>query len=276
MSRGNGGPRKDPDPVVLIIATRTAQVSGTALLALAGLRVLLPPERLRPFLPWGSALVTAGMSAYFIATFTAGVPCGAPVITRLPPDAGNAVALTFDDGPHPDTTPRLLDLLNEQGAKATFFVLGEAAARFPELVRRIRAEGHGIGVHGLRHRTMALQSAHEIAADLLAARALIEAASPTPPGAPPLRLLRPPYGFKTLTVSRVAARLGFVLTAWSVDPRDYDSITAETLYSRVTTRLQPRDIVLLHERRGVHTTVETLPRLLRFCVERGWRCVPME
>ena len=276
MKRGRGAPDPAAGAIARVIAIRGAQTGGTALLALLGLRAALPGERLRTLVPWGGALVTAGLSAYFTATFVASVPLGAPVLTRLPAGAGDAVALTFDDGPHPDTTPRLLDILAAQDARATFFVLGEAASRHPHLVRRIRDEGHGIGIHGLRHQAMVLQSARAIEGDLREALRRIESAAPTPPGAPPVRLLRPPYGFKSVTLGRVATRLGLRLVAWSANPHDYNPITVDALLARARAHLRPGVIVLLHERPHASATLDALPHLLRFCKERGWRCVALD
>lgn len=264
-----------PNPVAQIIAVRSGQVGGTALATLAGLAMAgLPPARLAPLAAWGGLAVAGGLSAYFVATFTAGVPLGAPLLTRLPPAAqgSEAVALTFDDGPHPDTTPRLLDILAEQNARATFFVVGERASRYPEIVARIAREKHTLGVHGLRHQAMVLQSARQIACDLSEAVRRIEDAAGRPL---PQRLLRPPFGFKTWTLGRTAVRLGWTLVAWSLDPRDYDSIPPEILAARVRERLAPRSIVLLHERPGVCATPAALPGLLHFVAARGWRCVAL-
>lgn len=262
---------REPNPVFPIIGVRTAQVGGAAIAALLAMGAVLPPERMRPVVAAGGALVAGGLSAYFVATFTAALPLGAPVMTELP--NGDAVALTFDDGPHPATTPRLLDLLAEHDAKATFFVVGESARRYPDLLRRIRDAGHGVGVHGLRHRAMVLESAAAIRRDLREAIRVIEQAAP---GGLPVRLFRPPYGFKTWTLGREARRLGLQIVAWSLDGRDYDPLTAEALLARLRSRLRPGAIVLLHERPQTTRTLDALPGLLRHCAGRGWRCVALD
>jgi peptidoglycan/xylan/chitin deacetylase (PgdA/CDA1 family) len=262
-----------PNPVAQIIAVRTAQVGGAAVASLAGLRLLLPPERFWPLVPWGGTVVAGGLSAYFVATFHARTRFpGTPLLVRLPREAGKAVALTFDDGPHPDTTPRLLDRLAEGGATATFFVVGERASAYPRLVRRIVEEGHALGVHGLRHRTMVLQSAREIERDLTEARRRIEDAAGAPLTA---RLLRPPYGFKTWALARTADHLGWSLVGWSLDPRDYDPASAEELAARTASCLVPGAIVLLHERPDSDTTPGALPGILQACRERGLTCLPL-
>jgi peptidoglycan-N-acetylglucosamine deacetylase len=276
--RGDGGEgvvsgdgwEPGPNPVARIITVRTAQVGGAA--ALTGLGLCLPPERFWLLVPWGGAAVAVGLAAYFIATFYARTSFGVPLLVRLPPSAENAVALTFDDGPHPKTTPILLDALAAAGAKATFFLVGERARAYPDLARRITAEGHGIGVHGLRHRTMVLQSAREIERDIAEAARILEDVTGQPL---PVRLLRPPYGFKTWTLCWTARRLGWTLVSWSNDPRDYDPVSADELAGRAAARLTPGDIVLLHERPETDRTNDALPLLLRTCREQGLSCVSL-
>ncbi|MBC8102801.1 MAG: polysaccharide deacetylase family protein [Cytophagales bacterium] len=271
------GEGPEPNPVVRIIAIRTAQTTALTAPVLVSLAIFLPPSGFWRVIPWIGGLVSAGLSAYFGATFHARSPLfswlsgkNGEFLSRLPPSEGDVVAVTFDDGPHPETTPRLLDLLAEAQVTATFFLVGERVSRYPKIVRRIADEGHTIGLHGLHHRTMVLQSASEIRADLGEARRRVEQATgkalPTP------LLLRPPYGFKTPILGRVAARLGCRIVAWSVDPRDYDEVTAATLVKRVAEKVAPGSIVLLHERPGAGTSVEALPRLLALFQERGLRC----
>jgi len=269
--------KNDPNPVAQIIVTRTLQTSGAALLALAGLRAALPPERFRPLAGIGGLLVAGGLSAYFAATFSPRTPLGGvPLVCRLPVEAGAVVALTFDDGPHPETTPRLLDVLAAHDAHATFFVVGENAARFPGLVRRIVAGGHAVGIHGLRHETMVLQSATRAAADLRAARHIIANAAGFADPAAAVRLFRPPYGFKTATLCRTAARLGLVTVAWSRDPRDYDLVSANEVRARLAARLRAGDIVLLHERPDALHTLNALPDVLKDAATRGLKSVALE
>ena len=194
-------------------------------------------------------------------------------ITHLPHRLGNAVALTFDDGPHPETTPYLLDILKQYGAKATFFLVGEQVSRWPEIAARIADEGHAIGIHGLHHRTMVLQTPAQIRKDIGETVRRIEAATGKPLPFP--RLLRPPYGFKTPVLARTAGQLGCRMIAWSVDPRDYDGISADCLVERVERKIAPGSIVLLHESPHSDSTAQALPRLLQICRERGLACVPL-
>ena len=260
----------EPNPVGAVIGVRTGQVTAVSLPILAGLWWWLSPRHFGLLLPWIGPTVALGLSAYFVATFHAQTRFpGARFLRRLLPDAGNAVALTFDDGPHPETTPRLLDLLADANAKATFFLVGERAAAYPDLVRRIHKEGHCLGIHGWHHRTMVLQSAREIAADLAKARRCLEDTIGEPL---PALLVRPPYGFKTWTLTQTIGRLGGTLVGWSLDPRDYDAPQATAIAERVRTRLGPGEIILLHERPGTTNTLDALPEILRACAEKRLCC----
>ena len=258
MSRDN--------PVYPIIATRTVQVGSVAAIVLAALCPFVPPATIPLLFVVGGSFVTVGLSAYFVATFYPRTTFGLPLTTRLDPNLKNAVALTFDDGPHPETTPQLLDILAAQGAKATFFLVAERAKHFPDLTRRIADEGHTIGVHGLRHRAMVLQSARQIRTDLAEAEQIFTEILGRPL---PMRLLRPPHGFKTWTLCRTAHKTGWEIVAWSLDPRDYDNPPVELLVSRITKALAPGDIVLLHECPGAGATIDALPPILQHMAAHG-------
>jgi Predicted xylanase/chitin deacetylase len=275
VRRNAWGEAPDPDPVRTFIAARTAQVGIPAAAALGALAPALPPGALLPTVLGGGAAVAAGLSAYFVATFFPRSSFGHPLLVRLPAGAGaDAVALTFDDGPHPETTPRLLDLLAAHEARATFFLVGERASQFPALARRIADEGHALGAHGLRHQAMVLTPPAQLARELSEARARIEEASGRGLGEEPW--LRPPHGFKTWRLCRTATRLGWRLAAWSVDPRDYDrEVTAGVLARRMTSRIGPGDVVLLHERPGVSAVTDALPAVLAWGRGGGLRFVAL-
>lgn len=267
-----------PNPVAHIITTRTAQVGGVATACLAGLWATLPASQFWPVVPaMGGVAVAGGLSAYFASVFHARTTWGVPLLMRLPVAPGDAMraALTLDDGPHPDTTPRLLDLLAARNAHATFFLVGQRARVYPNLTRRIAEAGHQIGVHGLHHRTMVLQSPAQVTRDLTDCEAILTDLTGC---ALTARLLRPPYGFKTWTLCRTAARAGWVIAGWSLDPRDYDLHTPDTLARAVTARLAPGDIILLHERPGSSVLFDALPQILRAGAEAGigWEIIGSE
>jgi peptidoglycan/xylan/chitin deacetylase (PgdA/CDA1 family) len=165
------------------------------------------------------------------------------VVWRGPREA-RGVALTFDDGPSPEHTPRVLDLLDEASVKATFFVIGKKAAAHPGLIRAIVARGHAVGIHGHVHdRFLTLRAPDTVGDDLAEAIATVEAIT----GARPT-LFRPPVG---LTSPRVASALSWfdlVVVGWSV--RGLDGLAGaqpERVAARVVPRLEDGAIVLLHD-----------------------------
>ena len=158
----------------------------------------------------------------------------------------SAIALTFDDGPHPDDTPALLDVLERHGARGTFFMVGRSARRWPELVKRVAEGGHAIGNHTLDHLSMPLLTGPY-------RRKQIEWCDEAlaPYGA---RLFRPPYG-EQMPGSRLdALRTGHQVVFWDVVAEDWRDDPADVLLARIYRRLRRGSIVLLHD--TLYTTVE--------------------
>jgi peptidoglycan-N-acetylglucosamine deacetylase len=156
--------------------------------------------------------------------------------------AETAAALTFDDGPDPETTPAVLDLLGEAGARATFFLVGARAARHPGLVARIAAEGHAVGNHGWDHPALPTLALPAVVGQLRRTTEAIAAA-----GVAPSRLMRPPYGDQSLMSHLAARRLGLTVTAWSVVGADWADDGGPAIAARVLDGLHPGAIVLLHD-----------------------------
>lgn len=151
------------------------------------------------------------------------------------------VALTFDDGPHPEHTPRLLDVLAMHGAKATFFVVGAAAETYPEVTRRIAAEGHALANHTFDHRSVPLLSRSERLAQLRRCKTALE------PFGGDNGLFRPPYGDQSLASRLDALRLGYEVVAWSQHCSDWLEHDSAFFSERLTAQLQPGSIFLLHD-----------------------------
>lgn len=196
-----------------------------------------------------------------------------PNLSRLPPAAEDRVALTFDDGPDPEVTPRVLDLLGAHGARATFFCIGERAERHPELVAEIAARGHRVENHSYRHaKTFAFYGPRSQAAEVDRAQEVLEAAAGRRPC-----FFRAPAGFRNVWLDRILAERGLRLTSWT--RRGFDTIDRRP--ARVTRRLlrgmSPGDVLLLHDgsaardAKGRPVVLETLPRLLDELAARGWR-----
>ena len=147
-------------------------------------------------------------------------------------------ALTFDDGPHPETTPRLLDILERHGAHATFFVIGEAAQRYPDLVRQVAQAGHAIGNHSWDHPSFPLISGRERRAQLRACEETI-----APYGQ---RLFCPPYGHQSVASRLDALFLGYRVVTWSLHAYDWLDHDAKWMADRLADRVKPGSVILLH------------------------------
>lgn len=160
--------------------------------------------------------------------------------------AGAVVALTFDDGPDPRWTPRVLDLLREHGVQATFFLIGSRAERHPELVRRIAAEGHSIGIHTWEHRAgFPLSGSSAMTADILRCRASLEAVAGVK-----THLFRPPFGVTNPMVARAVKRTQSRCVGWSI--RSLDTLvrrSRQAVARRIRRRLGHGKVILLHDDR---------------------------
>lgn len=149
------------------------------------------------------------------------------------------MALTFDDGPDPATTPALLDTLARLGARATFFVVGSRAERYPDLIARIAAEGHEIGNHSWSHPSLPTLSSAEITTQIDRTRAALGPLGRT--------LLRPPYGDQDFRTNRIARRFGYRVVLWSISGADWMGHDAAALADRIVGQAAPGAIVLLHD-----------------------------
>jgi peptidoglycan/xylan/chitin deacetylase (PgdA/CDA1 family) len=216
----------------------------------------------------------AAWSAPALAPVVPAVSDALGVPRRLPPGA-RGVALTFDDGPHPEATPALLDLLGETGARATFFLIGEQVERWPDIALRIAREGHGIALHGYRHRNLLRLPPRTLADDVQRGAHVIEQATGIAPA-----LYRPPYGIFTAAGLRLARQIGCEPWLWTRDGRDWRAkATAESIARRVTRRLRGGDVLLLHDSDAYSApgswqrTARALPLVLDELGQRGLRPV---
>ena len=214
--------------------------------------------------------LTPLLCIYFVFVFVGPLTWGLPILTHLP-GRGNAVALTFDDGPS-EITPLILNTLRAEGVCATFFVLGEAVNRYPEILRRIAAEGHTIGIHGNRHQPFVLKSVSAITKEIRQTEAAIARACPD---AKIVRWVRPPHGFKSLTLAWTLHRLGYGFAAWSVNSRDYQERDPTQIAARVCLKIFAGAIILLHDGPANAATAEALPLFLRGLAERNLAAMPL-
>ena len=181
------------------------------------------------------------------------------------------VALTFDDGPNPDATPLILDTLREKGVRATFFILGSHAERWPELVRRISHEGHQIGNHGYFHRKLQFKSPFYVSRDIrLGIRAIKRAGAPAP------RYFRAPHGFRSPWTTPIASSYGERTVGWSLGVWDSDRPGDDEIVRRTLEGVEPGSIVLLHDGDGYNPdgdrmqTAAALPLIIDRLKEQGY------
>lgn len=154
-----------------------------------------------------------------------------------------AVALTFDDGPHPEGTPRVLEILASHGARATFFVVGEQVVQRPELVRRILDQGHGVQLHGYRHRLQLRLTARALRDDIERGTVAIEDALGSSPS-----LHRPPYGIYSSVGLEIVRARGLRPLLWARWGRDWRKFTTPgRIARRVLSELRAGDVILLHD-----------------------------
>jgi peptidoglycan/xylan/chitin deacetylase (PgdA/CDA1 family) len=202
----------------------------------------------------------------------------APVVPHIAASAGlgrrieaPGVALTFDDGPHAEGTPAILDALDAGRARATFFLVGEQVERHPSLAREVLARGHLVAVHCHRHRVQLRLREEHLRDDLERALAAIADASGTEPA-----LHRPPLGIYSRAGLRVARAAGLTPLLWSRWGKDWRKwTTPERIARRATAALEPGDVILLHDadhysaRDSWRRTVAALPRVLEAIESAG-------
>jgi peptidoglycan-N-acetylglucosamine deacetylase len=156
------------------------------------------------------------------------------------------IALTFDDGPHPEDTPPILELLEKHGAKGTFFVVGKSARQHPELIERIASAGHAIGNHTWDHPSMPSLKGGFRRRQLAWTEEILGKSSSG--------LFRPPYGEQSLGSRLDAFRLGLTVVCWDVIAEDWRDDSPEVMLERIYKRLRRGSIVLFHD--TLYTTTD--------------------
>ena len=194
------------------------------------------------------------------------------VIWRVPTEQ-RVVALTFDDGPDPIHTPAILALARARHFKATFFLVGEQVARYPEIAQEEVAEGHAVGNHTWDHHTMSVLSKHQDISEVTRCEAeLDEVCGPHP------HLLRPPKGLWDADTYRAALSLGYPVVLWSVELEHHLWHSPQQLAQRVIGQVRPGTIILAHDGEvdrttDLNKTLQILPYLVDGLQQRGYRFV---
>jgi len=177
------------------------------------------------------------------------------------------IAMTFDDGPHPKNTPRLLDMLRERNIKATFYVIGRNVDLYPNVLRRAVSEGHEIGNHTYTHPVLSKLGDSAVREELTKCRDAVARAAGVQP-----RTMRPPYG-ALLQRQRewIHTELNYPTIMWSVDPLDWKRPGPSVVTSRILSGTTPGAIVLAHD---LHSgTVDAMPATLDGLLNKGFKFV---
>ncbi|CAG7574612.1 peptidoglycan/xylan/chitin deacetylase (PgdA/CDA1 family) [Barrientosiimonas humi] len=190
-----------------------------------------------------------------------------PSTTARPVDCTveRCVALTYDDGPGAHTE-RLLSTLRSKGARATFFMLGEQASRYPEVVQSVKNAGMEIGSHSWGHEQLTAMTPGALRSDLSRTNQTLSQLTGTP-----VRLVRPPYGARTAQVDKVSGELGMAEVLWDVDTLDWKYRDPGRLPKDATSAVRPGSIVLMHD---IHrSTVDGAPALIDALQKKGYTLV---
>lgn len=178
------------------------------------------------------------------------------------------VALTFDDGPHPENTQKILELLDEYGAKATFFQIGKLVDEYPAITKDVFTKGHEIASHTWNHPDLSILEDHLVEEEISTTQRVIK----TVIGEAPTHF-RPPYGYTNPSVKEIARGFGETEVLWTIDTLDWKSRDPEAILQIVKEKVCDKSIILMHD---IHpTTVEAVELVLQFLQYEGYEMVTL-
>lgn len=187
------------------------------------------------------------------------------------PAGSRSVSLTFDDGPDVDITSKILDVLEKEGIKATFFVTGQQSNKFPYQVEKINRHGHLVLSHTFSHRQLDLASREAVSREIVMTDEVVaKITGKNPKG------VRPPYGAINQTVVDVLVEKEKLTILWSIDTLDWAGDEAETVAANVLDNVRPGDIILMHSIGGRTNTVKALPIIIKGLREQGYAMVRVD
>jgi peptidoglycan/xylan/chitin deacetylase (PgdA/CDA1 family) len=190
--------------------------------------------------------------------------------------SNKVVALTFDDGPSPTWTPKILDELKKTGVKATFFMIGEHVEKYPEIARRVAEEGHEIENHSYDHHVLVSYTMDHLEKEIKNAERVIKNST-----GQTTKYFRPPKAWLTSKEKRKVEEMGYKIVLWTLNSKDWVTFDDKYIIKYIFHRIKPGDIILFHDSGGVftteggdrHETVKTIPQLVEKLKERGYRFV---
>ncbi|MCI8482812.1 MAG: polysaccharide deacetylase family protein [Lachnospiraceae bacterium] len=176
------------------------------------------------------------------------------------------IALTFDDGPHPEYTPKMLAALKERGVKATFFLLGQEVEKYPEVVKQIQEEGHLVGNHSYRHEQLSKLSMEQACKQVERTNELICEITGVYPS-----YLRPPFGDWH---EKLDCEMNMVEVLWDIDTLDWSSQNHGAIVNKVIKNIQENDIILMHD--GYETSVTAAMEIIDTLQKEGYEFVTVD
>ena len=196
-------------------------------------------------------------------------PSREEVVYRSHPNDRMEIALSFDDGPHPRLTPRILDILEEYDIRATFFMVGENVGYYPAAAHAVAEAGHEIANHTFSHRRFGHMGAEDLRREITSCEEALASITDAP-----VRLVRPPEGEMNEAVRLVAGELDYRIILWDVDTRDWAHTPPEAISKHILDTIRPGDIILMHDFIGYDSpTPEALRMVIPALLERGYHFV---
>ena len=189
-----------------------------------------------------SALLLCGGALLAMAVLPGNSFYGETITSGKVADDKKLVVLTFDDGPYPPFTQELVAILEDKQVKSTFFVVGDNAAKFPDIVKLVASKGHEVALHAGEHKDFLKLNSLELAGNIASGKKVLEELT-----GKPVKYMRPPHGFRDWAVMEEATRAGLKISNWSVIPRDWTNPGAKEIADRVCKDVFPGAIVLLHD-----------------------------
>jgi polysaccharide deacetylase family sporulation protein PdaB len=179
------------------------------------------------------------------------------------------IALTFDDGPHPTYTPKILAILKQYKVPATFFLVGSQAEKYPDLVRAEAAAGHNIANHTYHHVSLPKIPQEYVSDEIKACGMVLKAITGKSP-----HLFRPPGGEYNKQVAEASEALGYTMILWTDDPGDYASPGKDIILSRTLNKATPGGVILIHD--GIQQTIDILPQMIETLQKQGYEFVTID
>ena len=179
------------------------------------------------------------------------------------------IALTFDDGPHPQYTPQIISILASSEVKATFFIVGELAEKYPALVRAEAAAGHEIANHTYDHVNLTKIPSEDAAVEIEACSDVLQSITGKRP-----TMFRPPGGDYNDEVAMIGESLKYTMALWTDNAGDWDSPGKVAIEDRVLENVSPGGIILMHD--GIEQTIKALPIIIRILKREGYRFVTLD